>query len=101
MKKTFKLEHPKVKVPRIVDSIRHDIKKYLTKERKSPLPPGAKYWGFECKVGQSEESAESVPLQSLSSSIDALVENDIKTVYVEITPKPVEADDSQSGGESY
>jgi hypothetical protein len=101
MKKTFKLEHPKVKVPRIVDSIRHDIKKYLTKERKSPLPPDAKYWGFECRVGQSEALAESVPLQSLSSSIDALVENGSKTVYVEITPKPVKADDTQSRGERY
>ena len=71
MKKTFKLEHPKIKVPRVVDSVKHDIKKYLKKERKNTLPAGAKYWGFDCKLGASEETAVEVQLPSLTKSIDA------------------------------
>lgn len=90
MKKTFKLEHPKIKVPRVVDSVKHDIKKYLKKERKNTLPAGAKYWGFDCKLGASEETAVEVQLPTLSKSIDALVEKNIMTIFVEITAKALE-----------
>ncbi len=90
MKKTYKLEHPKIKVPRVVDSVKHDIKKFLKKERKKPLPSGAKYWGFDCKFGQSEETAVEVHLSTLTKNIDDLVENNIMTIYVEITAKAIE-----------
>ena len=90
MKKTFKLEHSKIKVPRVVDSVKHEIRKHLKKERKKSLPEGAKYWGFECKLGASEETAVEVQLPSLTKSIDALVEKNIMTIYVQITAKALE-----------
>ncbi|WP_045859373.1 DUF6172 family protein [Teredinibacter purpureus] len=99
MKKTFKLEHPKIKVPRVVDSVKHDIRKYLKKERKRPLPAGAKYWGFDCKFGQSEETAVEVHLSTLTKNIDDLVANNILTIYVEITAKPIEAAENPSAQE--
>lgn len=89
MKRTFNLVHPKIKVPRVVDSVKHDIKKYLKRERKKPLPSGATYWGFDCKFGQSEETAVEVPLSSLTKNIDDLVANNIMTIYVEITAKAI------------
>ena len=91
MKKTFKLDHPKIKVPRVVDSVKHDIKKFLKKERKKSIPSGATYWDFDCKFGQSEETAVEVHLSSLTKNIDELVENNIMTIYVEITAKAIEA----------
>jgi hypothetical protein len=91
MKKTFKLDHPKIKVPRVVDSIKHDIKKFLKKERKKTLPSGTDYWHFDCKLGQSEETAVEVQLSSLTKNIDELVEKNIMTIYVEMTAKAVEA----------
>ena len=92
MKKTYKLDHPKIKVPRVVDSVKHDIKKFLKKERKKNLPSGTKYWGFDCKFGQSEETAVEVHLSSLMKNIDELVEKNIMTFYVEITPKAIEVE---------
>ena len=92
MKKTFKLEHPKIKVARLVDSMRHEIKKFLKSERRKPLPVGAKYWSFECKIAESESSAISVPFQSLSESIDTLVENNAKSIYLELKAVPVDSD---------
>jgi hypothetical protein len=91
MKKTFKLDHPKIKVPRVVDSVKHDVRKYLKKERVKKLPSGAIYWDFDCKFGQSEETAVDVHLSSLMKNIDQLVENNIMTIYVEITAKAIEA----------
>ena len=89
MKQTFKLDHPKIKAARIVDSIKHDIKKYLKKERSNKLPKGTKFWSFDCKLGQSEETATAVPLLELTNSIDEMVENNAKTIYVEMTAKAV------------
>ncbi len=94
MKKTFKLDHPKIKVPRVVDSVKHEIRKFLKKERNKPLPSGARYWGFDCKFGQSEETAVEVHLSSLRKHIDELVENNIMTIYVEIKPKAVTVDEN-------
>ncbi len=91
MKQTFKLDHPKIKVPRVVDSVKHTIKKFLKKERQKSLPSGSKYWVFDCKLGQSEETAVEVHLSSLMKSIDELVENNIMTIYVEITAKATAA----------
>ena len=96
MKKTYKLDHPKIKTPRIVDSIKHDIKKYLKKERSNTLPAGAKFWSFECKLGQSEETATVVPQLSLMSSIDDMVENKIMKIYVEMTAKGVATLDNKA-----
>ena len=76
-------------MPRIVDSIKHDIKKYLKNEREKTLPSGTKYLIFDCKLGQTEETAGVVGLLELTSSIDDLVENNAKTIYVEMTAKAV------------
>ena len=95
MKKTFKLVHPKIKVDRIVDSIKHDIKKYLKSERENSLPKGTKFWVFDCKLGQSEETATAVPQLELMSSIDEMVVNKAKTIYVEMTAKSVAALDGK------
>lgn len=100
MKKTFKLDHPKIKVPRVVDSVKHEIRKFLKKERKKPLPAGTKYWGFECKFGQSEETAVEVPVTSLVDNIDDLVANNIMTIHVEITAKAMKAGETPPGQES-
>lgn len=91
MKKTFNLVHPKIKTPRIVDSIKHDIKKFLKKERKKNLPSGANYWSFDCKFGQSEETATSIEFATLTKNIDDFVANNIMTIYIEITPRAVGA----------
>jgi len=87
MKKTFKLEHPKIKVPRVVDSVKHDIRKFLKKEHAKSLPSGAKYWGFDCKFGKSEETAIEVHLPSLNKNIDEFVAKGITILYVEINAK--------------
>jgi hypothetical protein len=92
MKKTFKLEHPKIKLPRVVDSVKHEVKKYLKRERNKPLPTGATYWGFDCKVADTEEAAIEVHLSELNKNIDELVEKGVKTIYVEITAKAVVTD---------
>ena len=58
MKKTFNLTHPKIKVPRLVEAIKHEVKKYIKRERRKPLPPNVDYWDFDCRYGVDEASSE-------------------------------------------
>lgn len=87
MKKTFSLSHEKIKTPRLVDSIKHDVKKYIRRERNKQLPEGADFLDFDCKYGQTEESAEVVHLSAINKHIDEAVKLELASFYLEIIAK--------------
>lgn len=84
MKKTIALTHPKLNPARWVDAIKHDIKKYLRRERNKALPKGADYWTFDCRFGATEDTAEEVFTSDLNKHIDTAVANEWSEFYVEI-----------------
>ncbi|WP_286232690.1 DUF6172 family protein [Thalassotalea sediminis] len=88
MKKTFSLHHEKIKKPRLVDAIKHEVKKYLRRERNKQLPTGADYWDFDCKYGSAAEYAEVVHVSQLNKSIDHAVSEELDNFYLEIIAKP-------------
>lgn len=87
MKKTIALTHVKLKPARLVDSIKHDIKKYLNRERNKPLPEGMDYWTFDCRFGASEDVAEVIYTSEINKRIDAAVEQGLAEFYIEIISK--------------
>lgn len=87
MKKTFSLEHEKIKPARLVESAKHDVKKYLKRERRKTLPEGVDYWDFDCKFGLDEASATPVFTAEISKLIDGAVEAGNMQFYVEIIAK--------------
>jgi hypothetical protein len=88
MKKTVKLTHPKIKLDRLVDAAKHDIKKYLKRERNKPLPEGAIFWDFDCKFGNTEAEAVSVHLSELGKHIEEVAKQHAESCYIEIVAKP-------------
>lgn len=88
MKKTFLLTHEKIKTPRLIDSIKHEVKKYLKRERNKQLPDGADFWDFDCKYGHNEDKAEEVHVSALNKSIDDAVQHELQSFYLEILAKP-------------
>ena len=88
MKKTFKLTHPKIKVARLVESVKHDVSKYLRRERKKKLPEGADFWDFDCKFGPTAEESKVIHVAEISKCIDAAKEQQLESFYVEILAKP-------------
>jgi Family of unknown function (DUF6172) len=84
MKKTIALTHPKIKTARLVDSIKHDIKKYLARERRKTLPEGTDYWTFDCQFGASEEAAETIFSSEINKRIDGAVERDLPEFFIVI-----------------
>jgi hypothetical protein len=87
MKKTFSLHHEKIKAPRLVDSIKHDVKKYVKRERNKSLPEGADFCDFDCKFGSTESEAQEIHLSAINKHIDEAVQAGLTSFYVEIIAK--------------
>ncbi|MGB2742580.1 MAG: DUF6172 family protein [Cognaticolwellia sp.] len=88
MKKTFELTHPKIKIDRMVESVKHEVKKYLKRERNKNLPEDADYWDFDCKIGKSAQTADVIHVSTISQQVDTLVEEGVTSFYLEILVKP-------------
>ncbi len=88
MKKTFRLTHPKIKVPRLVESVKHDVKKYIKRERRKELPKDVDFWDFDCKFGPNAEEAKVVHVAEIRKYIDTAEEQQLESIYIEILAKP-------------
>ena len=87
MKKTYPL-HAEGKHPdRVLEAVKHDIRKYFKRERNRPVPVGADFWDFDCKVGASAETAETVRVGAVIEAVDATAKAGAASVYVEILSK--------------
>ncbi len=84
MKKTFPLKAPGKDDARVRDKIRHELNKYVRRERMKTLPEGFDLWNLTCKVGASAASAEARPLKEVGGAIDQVALAGAAEVYVEI-----------------
>jgi len=90
MKKIFKLTDAKKHEDRVLEAVKHEIRKYAKREKKKDLPDKATmYWDFDCKVGATAENAKVVVFEELIKALDALKAEGAKEVYVEILAKAV------------
>ena len=88
MKKTFKLTHPKIKVPRLVEAIKHEVKKYIKRERNKPLPLDVDFWDFDCRFGVDEAASEVIHLSAINKCISEAESKELESFYLEILVKP-------------
>ncbi len=87
MKKTFPLA-PEGKNPaRVLEAVKHELRKYVRRERRRTPPQGVDFWDFDCKIGTSAEAAQSVHLAELIKGLDALAGAAATQAYVEIMAK--------------
>jgi hypothetical protein len=88
MKKEFKLTDPKKAPARQVDAVKHEINKYITRERKKKVTEGVDFWDFDCKFGKDQATAAIIHVSEINKSIDKEVLEESQSVYVEIIAKP-------------
>ena len=87
MKKTYPLRVEGKHPDRVLDAVKHDIRKYFKRERSRPVPAGADFWDFDCRVGASADSAEAVRVGGVIEAVDALARAGAAAVYVQILSK--------------
>lgn len=88
MKKNFKLTDDKKAPARQIDAVKHEINKYIARERKKKVTEGVDFWDFDCKFGNDEATATTIHISEINKSIDASVLENALSVYVEILAKP-------------
>lgn len=88
MRKIYLLR-PEGKNPdRVLEAVKHDIRKYIKRERRRELPEGASFWDFDCRFGADKENAQTVHPAELINQLDALARSGGKQCYVELLAKP-------------
>jgi len=84
MKKTFKLNIEGKNRDRVLEAIKHEIRKYVKRERRRELPEGVDFWDFDCRFGATEAEAVVVHFATLTSLIDGVAKDGGDQFYVEI-----------------
>ena len=88
MKKTFPLNAKNKTTERLVDSIKHEVKKYIARERRKDLPENVDFWDFDCKIGDNQQVATTIHLSKINESISKIAAKHTESFYLEILAKP-------------
>lgn len=84
MKKTFKLHVEGKNNDRVLEAIKHEVRKYVKRERRKTLPKGVDYWAFDCKFGITADVAEVIRLGELTKKMDEVAVAGGDSFFVEI-----------------
>ena len=84
MRKTYSFQAEGRHPDRVLESVKHDIRKYLKRERRRDLPEGADFWDFDCRIGADKDSAEAVLPSALIAQVDAIAKGGATQAYVEV-----------------
>ncbi len=87
MKKVFKLIDPKKAPARQVDYVKHEIRKYIARERRRALPERADYWDFDCAIGVDQNTTNKIHIDDVNKNIDAIVALEAESFYIEVLVK--------------
>lgn len=87
MKKTFQLQVTGKHPERLLEATKHEIRKYMKRERRRALPAGVDFWDFDCRFGAAQDCAEVAHTAEIMGLLDALVLQGGQQFYVEIVAK--------------
>ncbi len=88
MKKTYLLAVEGKNRDRLIEAAKHDIRKYIKRERAKALPQGVDFWDFECQCGAADTSATPVHVAELFRAIDKLIAEGGDQFYVQVQATP-------------
>jgi len=84
MNKSYNLIEKKRDKDRVVESIKHEIRKYIKREKNKPLPDDVDFWKLECKISKNSDKLASIEFQNLIKTIDILVSEEAESLNIEI-----------------
>lgn len=107
MKKIFHLKTEKKHPDRVLESVKYEVRRYLKRERKKPLPEKATFWDFDCAFGQNSEETQKLSASELITALDRAKDDGWEQCYVEIIAKAIhkksttkdEADEEEADAE--
>jgi hypothetical protein len=97
MKKRFALTDTKKAPERVLEGIKNDIRKYIKREKRKPLPLDTDFWRIDCKFAKNDNELEDIRFEDIMKNInEASAQNcesfSIELVSVAIQKTPKELD---------
>lgn len=86
MKKTYAFHKDGRHPDRVLEAIKHDIRRDMKRQRSKPLPDGTDYWTFNARLGIDAASAEAVHPAALTDQVEDLARSGATACYVELLP---------------
>jgi hypothetical protein len=93
MEKTFSFKQEKIDPARQVEAIKHEVKKYIDREKRKTLPEGFDMWRFDCRFGFTEDTAEVIKFMDIRACISRAFDEGKDSFYLEILAKAVRKSD--------
>jgi hypothetical protein len=84
MNKTYNLIEEKRDKDRVVEAIKHEVRRYIKREKNKPLPKDIDFWKLECKISKNSDKLASIEFQNLIKTIDILVSEEAEILNIEI-----------------
>jgi len=84
MKKRFILKDEKKNPQRLLDSIVNEIRKYIKREKRKPLPEGYDFWKLDCKFAQNEEEPKEIRFEDVINTIHIASKENCESFYIEL-----------------
>lgn len=88
MRRTYRLDIEGKNRDRLIEASKHDIRKYIRRERRKELPAGSDFWDFDTRFGVEEASAQDVAPADLIRQVDKLIADGGNQFFVQIERKP-------------
>jgi hypothetical protein len=87
VRKTYQLNIEGKNRDRVIEATKHDIRKYVKRQRRVALPEGVDYWDFDCRFGTSKDAAVPVHFGEIMGLIDAVAKEGGAAFYLELLAK--------------
>lgn len=84
MKKIFNLKEGNKNPERQLDAIKHEIRKYIKREKRKNLPEDVDFWDLKCKFGKNDEDPQAIEFVDITKYIDEASEANCDSFYMEI-----------------
>lgn len=88
MRRTYRLDIEGKNRDRLIEASKHDIRKYIRRERRKELPAGADFWDFDTRFGTEEATAQDIAPAELIRQVDKLIAEGGNQFFVQIERKP-------------
>ena len=87
MRKTYLLRVEGKHPDRLLEAAKHDIRKYIKRERRRVLPAGVDFWDFDCQFGVAKDAAAPIHVAAITDNIDAVAATAGLQFYIEVLAK--------------
>ncbi len=84
MKKRFELVTSNKEPQRVLEAVKNEIRKYIKREKRKPLPEGLDIWNIDCRFAKDEEEPQKILFQDITKCLDEAASSDAKSIYIEL-----------------